>query len=141
MTAGEQLFIGVFSTGIAYADRTIERHGDYKKLAFLPFNTLELMIEKDCPADLRVLIVADAAAIQARRGDTQGALTAYGHAVALSPESGLYRLNLAILQDRAGMAQDAALSYAKALQSLDGNDTLPIPVDQVRARLRYLQSR
>jgi hypothetical protein len=69
MTAGEQLFIGVFSTGIAYADRTIERHGDYKKLAFLPFNTLELMIEKDCPADLRVLIVADAATIQARRGE------------------------------------------------------------------------
>jgi len=65
----DRLFIGIFPCGIAYADRHREKHGDYARLAFLPYDTLQLEVEQDCPADLRTLIEADAASIQSRRGD------------------------------------------------------------------------
>lgn len=69
MEAKEKLFSGIFSTGIGYADRTREEHGDYKKLAFLSFRTLELEFYGRVPADLKELILKDAGAIQARKGE------------------------------------------------------------------------
>lgn len=65
----ERLFSGCYPCGIVYADRHREKHGDYARLAFLPYSTLELEIEADCPAELRVRIEADAAHIQSRRGE------------------------------------------------------------------------
>jgi len=79
---------------------------------------------------------------EAAAGNVSAAIEAMGRAVQLSPGNGLYRLNLAILQDRAGMAEDAALSYRAALDLLSGNATgLPLPVDQIRRRLAYLERR
>jgi hypothetical protein len=63
-----RLFAGVYPGDIVYADRYIEVAGDYKRLAFLAYDTLALSIEKDCPADLRARIVADAVTFQAKRG-------------------------------------------------------------------------
>ena len=65
----QRLFIGVFPTGISYADRTREEHGDYKRLAFLSYRTLELEWYDEVPSDLAKQIIADAASIQARRGE------------------------------------------------------------------------
>ena len=65
-----RIFIGIFPGGIRYADRHVEEHGDYKKLAFLPYDTLELDIQADCPAELISEIVQDAAKVQARRGES-----------------------------------------------------------------------
>lgn len=65
----ERIFIGVFPTGISYADRKVERHGDYKKLAFLYFDDLSLTVYKDTPRAMAEWIRADAAKIQARRGE------------------------------------------------------------------------
>lgn len=65
----ERIFIGVFPGGISYADRQREKHGDYARLAFLPYDTLELKVEPDCPAELRPQIETDAAAVQAKRGE------------------------------------------------------------------------
>ena len=53
-----RLFVGIFPAGISYADRTIEEHGDYKKLAFLPYSTLKPTFYK-CPDDLRKEIEED----------------------------------------------------------------------------------
>ncbi len=64
------LFIGVFPGGVSYADRRVERDGDYKRCAFLPFGSLELEIDKRCSPDLKDAIIADAASIQARRGQS-----------------------------------------------------------------------
>lgn len=64
-----RIFSGVYPAGISYADRHREKHGDYAKLAFLPFGTLQLDVEKDCPEDIRALIEADAATFQSRRGE------------------------------------------------------------------------
>lgn len=65
----ESIFAGVYPAGIVYADRKREEHGDYKRLAFLPFGSLILEIAHDCPANLWVEIEADAAKIIARRGE------------------------------------------------------------------------
>ena len=65
----EALFAGVFPTGISYCDRTREKDGDYLKLAFLSFHTLDLIFIGDrCSAALRATIEANAAVIQARQG-------------------------------------------------------------------------
>jgi hypothetical protein len=40
----DPLFIGLFPTGFSYADRTREEQGDYKRIAFLPYDTLELKV-------------------------------------------------------------------------------------------------
>ena len=56
----DRLFIGLFPAGVVYADRKVERHGDYKRLAFLSYDTLKLEVEKDCPKDLRGRIEDDA---------------------------------------------------------------------------------
>ena len=64
----DRLFIGVFPCGISYADRQSEVNGAYKKVAFLPYATLALEFRAACPEELRDEIVADAARIQAKRG-------------------------------------------------------------------------
>lgn len=66
----DRLFSGIFPAGIRYADRAREIAGDYAPLAFLSYSTLKLDIERDCPKELRARIIADAAAIQARRGES-----------------------------------------------------------------------
>ncbi len=49
----ERIFIGSYPCGVVYADRHNEEHGDYKRLAFLPYDGMELQFEKDCPEELR----------------------------------------------------------------------------------------
>lgn len=69
LSMNDRLFIGVFATGISYADRMREEHGDYAKLAFLPYDTLLLKVYENCPANLLAKIEASTASIQARRGE------------------------------------------------------------------------
>jgi Tfp pilus assembly protein PilF len=86
-------------------------------------------------------ISAQIASIEAQGGNVAGAMVEFSRAIQLSPDNGLYRLNLAVLQDRAGMAAEAAASYQAALDRLSTDTQLPIPIDSIRARLRYLRSR
>lgn len=65
----DPLFTYVAVTGICYCDRTRTVDGDYHRIGFLPFSTLEAEIDEDCPTDMRDRIVASMAAIQARRGE------------------------------------------------------------------------
>jgi hypothetical protein len=76
------LFIGLYPCGISYADRTKEQHGDYKKLAFLPYSSLVLEVEKDCPKDVLKQIESHADTIIARRGQ-QFQISACGQTVLL----------------------------------------------------------
>lgn len=64
----DRIFCGVYPCGLVYADRHREKHGDYARLAFLSYRTLELELEKDCPAELVAEIQASAAGMQAKRG-------------------------------------------------------------------------
>lgn len=63
-----RVFCGARSFGIIWADRERLSCGDYSTLAFLPYHTLVLEFQDDCPDDLRPLIKAAAANVQARRG-------------------------------------------------------------------------
>ena len=62
------LFVGVFPTGLVYADRRCTVLGDYRRCAFLPFWSLELQVEPMCPLDLLPLIRSDALALRAKAG-------------------------------------------------------------------------
>ncbi len=65
----DRLFIGIFPAGIVYADREVQEHGDYKKIAFLSYTTLAVeWYGKSIEPSLRVAIEKDVAAMQARRG-------------------------------------------------------------------------
>ena len=64
----ERLCVGVYPAGICYADKSVQRNGDYPDLAFLPFRSLRLTVEPACPPDMKELIEFKAAEIQARRG-------------------------------------------------------------------------
>jgi hypothetical protein len=65
----DRLFIGYFPGGVSYADRTQEQHGDYKRLGFLSYRTLELRLEKGCPTYLAAEIKMHAADLQRRKGE------------------------------------------------------------------------
>ena len=65
----ERVFIGIFPGAISYADRTVEERNDYKQLALLPYDTLELWFATDRPERLKDYIRSCAAPIQARRGE------------------------------------------------------------------------
>jgi hypothetical protein len=73
-----RLFVGCFPAGISYADRSIEEHGDYKRVAFLPYRSLELEVS-DPGSPLLPLVCEEAAKIQARRGEVFG-ISACGRA-------------------------------------------------------------
>ena len=62
------LFVGVFPCGISYCDRSIETSGDYLRVAFLPYDTLELRVYAP-QSSLLPQVIKDAATIQARRGE------------------------------------------------------------------------
>lgn len=59
-----------FPTGIVYADKTREdpTTRDYKRLGYLNYATLILELEPDCKGDVAHYLTAEAATIQAMRG-------------------------------------------------------------------------
>lgn len=67
-TLQDPLFIGVYPSGIFYADKSREVHSDYPRVAFLDFGKLVLNFEPNCPVALRKSVTEHAAGIQARAG-------------------------------------------------------------------------
>ena len=67
ITLDDRWYCGKFPCGLVYADRAIEVHGDYKRVAFLPYSSLVLEIA-DPNSPLIERVKSDAAALQARRG-------------------------------------------------------------------------
>ena len=86
MALDERIFVATMATGIGYADRTREEHGDWKRLAILFYSDLRAEIAADCPPELEQQIRAHMAPIQARRGEqyqvsTSGQTITLGHAL------------------------------------------------------------
>ena len=79
-----RLFIGVCPSGLSYCDRARKENGDYKKVAYLSYLTLELRIYNE-QSPLVSEIAKDALAFQARRGEFF-ATTESGHGVKLGGE-------------------------------------------------------
>lgn len=80
-----RLFIGTMPAGICYADKELMEHGDYRRVAFLPYATLELKVS-DPASDLLQEVKDHAATIQARRGEDYQ-VDACGHTVTLGGRS------------------------------------------------------
>ncbi|MDD2462471.1 MAG: hypothetical protein PHI97_00575 [Desulfobulbus sp.] len=79
---GKRLFSGVYPCGIVYADRWVEQHGDYKRLAFLSFKSLVLEMYPECPLELKEAITKDAEGIVSQRGKAYS-ISACGQTVIL----------------------------------------------------------
>lgn len=77
----ERLFIGIYPAGIVYADRAKEEHGDYRKIAFLPYDTLSLVVY--VPGHDLLPDVETHAAIIAKRKGKKFATDKCGHYVTL----------------------------------------------------------
>lgn len=67
--ASDRLFIGVFPAGLVYADRHKKEHGDYKRVAFLPYKSLVLEPAKGVNRELLRQAAEHAATIIACRGE------------------------------------------------------------------------
>jgi hypothetical protein len=88
----DRLFTGVFPAGISYCDRAEQEDGDYRKIAFLDYETLELTVY-DHASDLLPLIRLDANAIQNRRGQRYR-VSASGQTVLLGGSAAVSELRL-----------------------------------------------
>lgn len=87
-------------------------------------------------------IVAQIGMLHAQQGDLATAAQRLQLATALAPENAVYKLNLAIIYDRAGRSADAVVMYDQSLrQATASNEPLPMALDDVRRRLTYLAGR
>lgn len=81
--SSDRLFIGCYPCGLVYADRKRSEYGDYKRLAFLSYSTLELEVsDSKMPKGLLKEIKAHADTIIAKKGQEFQVSTA-GQTVAL----------------------------------------------------------
>ena len=79
--------------------------------------------------------------IHVKRGDNANAIRLMSEAVALTPANPAYQINLAIMHDRAGDTRAAMIAYERALLVASGSAAaLPLSIDAIRDRLRYLRA-
>lgn len=68
-TIPDRLFCCCMPTGWVWSDREVEEHGDYRRLAYMNYGTLELDLEPRVPKELERRIMADAFELSQRRGE------------------------------------------------------------------------
>jgi tetratricopeptide (TPR) repeat protein len=124
----------------------IRPQGDARQHALPP--VLEISVDEDEAEQVspqrQAELKASAARVLARQGDVTQALRLQHRAVELAPSNMLYRLDLAILYDRAGERDGAVALYQQVVQAYDAQDTsLPhsLGIEDIRRRLGYLASR
>lgn len=82
----EEIFAGIYSTGLVYADKSYEVDGDFARLGFLSFATLELDINERATPEQQKQIRYHAARLRTRRGEQyqisqSGQTITLGHAL------------------------------------------------------------
>jgi Flp pilus assembly protein TadD len=87
-------------------------------------------------------IPAQMAGIHTQLGEFSEAIALQSAAISLSPENPLYRFNLAVMQDKAGMFNEAIRSYENVMaMRASGQAGLPLPEEHIRERVKYLKTR
>jgi hypothetical protein len=70
MPPAERLFMGLYPTGLVFADKAVEIAGDYKRLGYINYERLVLeQVAPGCPPELLALMQAEEARMQAKRGE------------------------------------------------------------------------
>jgi tetratricopeptide (TPR) repeat protein len=124
----------------------ISPQGDARQHPLPP--VLEITVDEDnitpiTPRHHQAAATASEAKALARQGDIQRALRLQHRAVELEPDNMLYRLDLAVLYDRAGEKSGAIGLYRQVVNAYDSDDeSLPedFKIDDIRQRLAYLVS-
>lgn len=83
---GSEIFSCIMATGFWWSDKSREEHGDYAKLAFLPFSNLELEFFSACTPSQKEIILKSAKKYQDLRGEkyqisTAGQMVTLGYAL------------------------------------------------------------
>lgn len=87
-------------------------------------------------------IAAQIGMLYAQMGLYDSAIAYMGRAVTLSPTNLLYRYNLAIIQDRAGLREEAAASYEMVLRGIErGGSVANVSPEALMRRLSHLRQR
>ena len=126
-----RLFAGIYPSGVIYADRYEDVDGDYKRIAFLPFSTLQLEWAPGVhPPELVEEVTADAAKIIARRGE-DFEVSASGQTVKLGNPGPR------VLREKWGDASDIVIERHRHgisgwLESKRGGGRLPISFGAAR---------
>lgn len=81
----DRVFVGTYPEGIVYADRLWNEHGEWVKLAFLSYNTLELEFRNRCSREVQGFIKRNARVLQDKRGEEYQIDTS-GHTVILGED-------------------------------------------------------
>lgn len=85
-------------------------------------------------------IPAQIASIYEKAGDYDHAARNLKLALELSPENIKYRYNMAIVLDKAGAWDDAAVFYQQLLTDADRGEKLPTSPDEIQERLTFIRS-
>ncbi|MFP6729572.1 MAG: tetratricopeptide repeat protein [Alphaproteobacteria bacterium] len=84
-------------------------------------------------------VAAQMAMIHLNQGDSANAIRLMTEAAALALDNPVYQINLAIMHDQAGDVSSAVDAYEYALLVAAGSaEVLPLSLDAIRERLRYL---
>ena len=82
------------------------------------------------------------AMIHLNQGDSANAIRLMTEAAALALDNPVYQINLAIMHDQAGDVSSAVDAYEYALLVAAGSaEVLPLSLDAIRERLRYLRAK
>ncbi len=85
-------------------------------------------------------IPAQMAAIYEKLGNYAKAADAMNRAIALSPENLKYRYNMAIILDKQGAWDDAAVYYQQLITASDRGEKLPTNPDIIQQRLTFIRT-
>jgi tetratricopeptide (TPR) repeat protein len=102
--------------------------------AILEFQKLELQNPDFSP------VPALMANVYLKLGDNNKAYEKMLRAVILEPENTLYRYNLAIILDKLGRYEEAALAYRKLIKLHNDGYSIPTSPDTLRDRIIFLQT-
>lgn len=71
MQANDALFIGVYPTGLVFSHRGLEKDGDYLRVGFMPYDTLELAEERwfsELDPEIAALVREEVNDMKAKKG-------------------------------------------------------------------------
>lgn len=82
----DRLFVGKYPTGLVFADRHREENGDYRRVGFMPWNTLQLEPRPGAPAALLQEAAAIVETYRGREGQLE-MISTTGQKVLLGPRA------------------------------------------------------
>lgn len=83
---------------------------------------------------------AQMAVIYQKMGDYRKAIDNMGHAIELSPENAKYRYDMAVILDKSGDWNNAAIYYQQLITANERGEKIPASAEEIQERLTFIRS-